>query len=121
MADLPVGVLGYWSPRRRRISLADHLSVIERRWVLAHELGHALGGHWWDGDVVIAQAMEEEADDWASRRLVPIRLLASTAHHSVRECARLLYLPTEAMMTRMQHLHPAEIHVLRRAAHHRGE
>lgn len=122
VGDLPRGMHGFWSPRHRLILLREGLSMIERRWALMHELGHVENEHWCDEeDELLTEALEEEADQWAARKILPIRLLRAAAHLPPHRASAALYLPAAAIRARMQHLHPAERHLVPRALARRRE
>lgn len=64
-AHLEPGTLGYYSPSEARIYFDLWLAPMERRSVIAHELGHAHHGHSCD-----SKRNERQADIYAARLLI---------------------------------------------------
>ncbi|GAA3661980.1 ImmA/IrrE family metallo-endopeptidase [Microbacterium marinilacus] len=73
-AHLPGDLLGAYLPEQRRILLDARLTPVERRCVLAHELGHAHYGHRHVGAPgalsAATAAQERQADLYAARLLI---------------------------------------------------
>jgi hypothetical protein len=77
VADLGPGLLGLYDARSHRIWLAPGLTPVERRCVLAHELGHAHHRHR-SG----SPANERVADAFAARLLVDPAALEAASRWS---------------------------------------
>lgn len=113
---------GWWLPERNAIVLDDRLGRVARRCALAHELAHVeaddracagLG----PGCDRIADRQEWAADQLAARWLVALPDLAAAllAHgDDVAAVAEELDVESHVIVTRVQRLHPAERHYLRR-------
>ncbi len=115
---LPEGVQGYWSACAKVILIRDGLTVVERRCVLAHEMAHVeLGHHRRTGKdaALLAVIQENEAHLTAARRLIPLPILAAVADVGGTAAAGLLFVTPAILTVRIKHLHPAEVHYLRRA------
>lgn len=102
----------------RRMLMDSRLELqVERRCVLAHELGHATMGH--------LPCQEERADDrqeaaveqWAARQLIELPALAEALKWSddPAEVADELWVTVELLHVRLSHLHPSERAWLRRS------
>jgi hypothetical protein len=72
--ELPEGWWGSWNYRTRTITLLEGLGVVQRRSILAHELGHAVHNHRWS-----TPENEKEAQVWAARALINPARAAATA------------------------------------------
>lgn len=102
------------------IRLDSRLLQVERRIAIDHELAHIELGHTCGAD----PAQELAARRRSARRLIDIKDLAEAVRWTtdVSEVADTLWVTEDVLTTRMQHLHPAERHLLLRAtAHHRGD
>lgn len=66
-AHLPAPYRGFYDHENARVVFDYGLTPIERRTVLAHELGHAYHGHTGHG----TQRHEDAADLYAARLLIP--------------------------------------------------
>jgi Zn-dependent peptidase ImmA (M78 family) len=66
IAHLPAPYRGYYEPAAERIVLDFNLTPIEKREVLAHELGHVYHGHQCEN----VKAQEDDADIYAVRLLI---------------------------------------------------
>jgi len=102
------------------IRLDSRLLQVERRIAIDHELAHIELGHTCGADT----AQEVAACKLSARRLIGVRDLAEAMRWTtdVSEVADILWVTEDVVITRMQHLHPAERHLLLRAtAHHRGD
>lgn len=116
-ADLPEGIRG--CVRDDTIYLDRRLRQDERRCTLTHELVHHALGHA-DGCRHADEALVRQI---TARLLIPLDDLirAATWTTSVGELADDLWVSPDVVMTRLEHLHPAEIGALRAAtAHHRS-
>ena len=112
-SDLPPRRLG--ATDGERIWMADDLSQVERRCVLAHELEHVKRGHRGCQPDVIERAVRH----YAARYLLPdIHLVADAlvwaGSHS-REAADHLWVTERTLVARLdrKHLHPAEVAIIR--------
>jgi Zn-dependent peptidase ImmA (M78 family) len=72
--ELPEGWWGSWNHHTRTITLLEGLGVVQRRSVLAHELGHAVHNH-----KGTTPENEAEARVWAARALIHPARAAATA------------------------------------------
>ena len=120
-ALLPAEILGVTCWATRTITLDRRLSQAERRTTLAHELVHvergpAVRGHvGWD---------ERQVEMETARRLIGIRELGEALAWSRDpwEVADELWTTPALVRVRLEHLHPAERHYLRRRLeHHDGD
>lgn len=75
IAHLPAPYRGFYDPESARIVLDWNLTPIERREVLAHELGHAYYAHQCQN----VDAQETDADAYA------VRLLIDPSHYAMLE------------------------------------
>lgn len=81
----------------------ERLPLAERRWAVAHELGHFASG----GLLSNARALAEaRADRWAARTLIPEPVLAPLLEEglSPTEIAEYLTVPEWAVRLRLRHL-----------------
>lgn len=88
-ADLPDGLLGYTDLSQGVIVLDRHLTQVERRCTVTHELEHLHRGHV-PADPRLAAREERTVDELAARRLVSLRdlidaLLLSDNEHDVAD------------------------------------
>ncbi len=67
-----------------------------------------------DGALLVA-TQEAEADQLAARRLIDLTMLGVVADLPADTAAKLLYVAPRVVRARRAHLHPAEVHYLRRA------
>lgn len=105
-AALPAGILGLTDHRTRTVILAHGLTQVERRCTIAHETEHALG-----------ERREIVADRNAARLLLPdIKAIGEALAwaHSLEEAAEELWVDEATLRVRLDALHPAEVHFLRR-------
>lgn len=103
--------LGTWCKRRREIELDDSMNQAERRCTLTHELIHRERGD--DGHPECHPAVHKEA----ARRLISIEALVDAAlfhGDDTSQLAEALWVDEVTLITRLQHLHPAERGYLRR-------
>ncbi|VXB34292.1 ImmA/IrrE family metallo-endopeptidase [Nocardioides sp. AX2bis] len=105
-AVLPTGTLGLTDHHARTITLAAGMGQAERRCTLAHELEHVAG-----------HQREDVCDRNAARSLLPdlhrIGEALAWAHH-ITEAADELFVDVPTLRVRLECLHPAERHYLRR-------
>lgn len=115
--DLPINVLGFLSGDT--IVMQRKQSQVERRTTLTHELiHHERGDDRCDG------RDEEYVRQETARRLITLDSLADALRWStdVHEMADHCWVDVDVMLTRLDHLHPAERAYLRRVTeHHRME
>lgn len=110
-AGLPDGVLGVTDFGAQVVVIADDLDQAERRSTIAHEVEHihrGFGG---------CHGREECAVELgAARKLIGIRELGEALAwaHDLAEAAEELWVDEQMLRTRLDHLHPAERHYLRR-------
>ncbi len=93
----------------------------ERRVSLTHELIHRERGETCGS---VSAAEEEQVRRLTARRLISLERLADAMAWTTDtwELAETLWVDTDTVQARLEHLHPAEVHHLRRAtAHHRGD
>lgn len=111
IADLPVGVLGVTDFDRRTVTLAKGLDQAERRSTIAHEVEHIYRG--W---APCSSREECQVDRAAARKLIGIRELGEALAwaHNLDEAAEELWVDIDMLRVRLEHLHPAEHHYLRR-------
>lgn len=105
-AHLEPGVWGLTDHHARTITLDRRLTQVERRCTLAHELEHVAGHH-----------DETVCDRNAARSLLPdVRRVGEALAwaHSLEEAADELWVDEPTLRARLEHLHPAERHYLRR-------
>ncbi len=62
-------LLGYYSPMFHRIVVRLGMTRAQRRWILAHEIGHAFYGHACHGSRTYDRA-ERQADKYAAELLI---------------------------------------------------
>lgn len=89
---------------------------VERRSVLAHELGHALRGDLPCGDDALDVRQEGVVQQWAARKMIDLSALADALQWSddPEEVAEALWVTPELLEVRVRHLHPSEVSYLRR-------
>ena len=106
-----------WLPEERIILLERGLSIAQGRCTLAHEIAHMDLGHYPTGVGHFDRRQERDADALAGRRLLPVHLLADALQVGcdVVAAAEELCVTVDVIRERMERLHPAERHALRRA------
>lgn len=110
------GADAWWYPDESTILMDSRLLQVERRCALAHELAHIERGdrpcinQWFDARQELA------ADLVAARWLIPRDCLLSALRWSddKHEIADELWVTVDLLQARLDHLHPAEKHYLRR-------
>lgn len=113
-SDLPEGILGLTDFERRTITLTTGLTQVERRSTIAHELVHAERGPVLD---VYWPREEATVNRLVARRLLPdIRQVGEALAWAcdLDEAADELWVDVATLTTRLEALHPAERHYLRR-------
>lgn len=94
-------------------------SQAERRVSITHELIHRERGH--------RNGCTGPEEEWVrqetARRLIPLDLLADAMRWSTDpfEIADHCFVDRDTVLTRLDHLHPTEIHKLRRSTEHHRE
>lgn len=104
--DLPDEVLGITNHDRKEIALNRRQLQCQRRVTLQHELIHVREGHDGHCNEKIERAIERQV----ARDLIPIERLADAAcwAHTLRELSDELWVDDRLVVTRIEHLHPAE-------------
>lgn len=64
------GELGRYYPHAGLITLRSDLGPLNRRWILAHEIGHHVLGHQPDAQGWFHSRQENRADEWAALQLI---------------------------------------------------
>lgn len=108
------GILGGWCARTRTLIFHPDQTQAERRCTAAHELVHIEHGHVGECDERTDQLVHREA----ARRLIPIRDLADAVlfyEDDLDGMAEHLWVDHDTLKTRLDHLHPAERGLLKRA------
>lgn len=113
---LPRGQRGRWHDAIRVLILDSDQSQAARRSTLAHELIHAERGDRGCDDGWFGRRQERTCDQLASRRLIALHDLARALQWSTdeHEVADELHVDVAMLRSRIEHLHPAEKHYLRR-------
>lgn len=93
---------------------------VDRRCVLAHELGHAVRGDLPCGDQVLDIRQEAVVEQWAAQKLIELPSLADAMRWSSdpHEVADELWVTVDLLRVRLAHLHPSEKAYLRRYLEH---
>lgn len=104
------GAHAWYYHRLRAIVMDKRLTQVERRSVLAHELGHVIRGDVPCGDEVLDARQESVVDQWAARKLITIEALVDALRwsddpHEVADC---LWVTVDLLEIRLAHLHPSE-------------
>lgn len=109
-----VDKLGRTNWHDRTITLDPDQDQAQRRSTLAHELVHVERGP--IGNVHYRPREERLVDAVAARRLIGIRDLGEALAwaHNLAEAADELWVDESMLRARLEHLHPAERHYLRR-------
>lgn len=83
---------------------------VDRRCVLAHELGHAEHGDLPCGDDRYDARQESRVEQWAARKLIELPALADALRWSddPHEVADALWVTEDLLEVRLNHLHPSE-------------
>lgn len=99
-AHLEEDVLGMYSPDEQRIYFDIRLTPIERRWVVAHELGHHHHGHTCD-----SSRNELQADIYAASMLIDVTAYVSAERltHDPEVIAEALGVTVEALNVFQRH------------------
>ncbi len=114
-ASLPKGLLGFTDFSLRTVTLDDRLLQAERRCTVAHEVEHIRLGPL-PSDPVLAAREEAAIDRAVARKLIGIGELGDALAwaSSLAEAAQELWVDEDTLSVRLRHLHPAEVHYLRR-------
>lgn len=112
------GRLGLTNWGDRTITLHPDQDQAQRRSTLAHELQHVARG---PVPAFYCPREERAVDEAAARLLIGIRELGEALawSHDLSEIAAELWVDEEMVRSRLAHLHPAELHYLRRRLAHR--
>lgn len=118
-AALPSGLMGYTDFGRQQVALDKHLLQAERRCTIAHELEHIKRGPL-PADPVLAAREELVIDKAVARRLIDLKALGEALAwtQNLDEAAEELWVDAATLRTRLQYLHPSEVHYLRRRLEH---
>lgn len=111
------GAHAWYYHRLRAIVMDKRLNQVERRSVLAHELGHAIRGDTPCGTDILDARQETVVDQWAARQLITLEALADALRWSddAHEVADSLWVTTDLLEVRIAHLHPSERAFIRRS------
>ena len=114
-AMLPVDQMGITDFDTRTITLGSRLLQAERRCTIAHELEHIRRGPL-PADLVLAAREEALIEATVARQLIRIRELGEALAwaRNLSEAADELWVDVPTLQARLDHLHPAERHYLRR-------
>lgn len=114
-ATLPVDLMGLTTWADQTVTLDRSLLQAERRCTIAHEVEHIRRGPV-PSEPVLAAREEAAVDVAVARRLIDIRDLGEALAWSqvIVEVADELWVSEETLRTRLAHLHPSEVHYLRR-------
>ena len=99
-----------WYPALDVITMSPHLTQVERRCSLAHELAHRQAGDRPTGHPGYDAAQESAADGWAARHLIPLDSLTSALQWSTchDEIAEELWVTRHLLTVRLATLTPSE-------------
>lgn len=108
--DFLDGAQAWYFHRLRAIVMDKRLTQVERRSVLAHELGHVIRGDVPCGDEVLDARQENVVDQWAARQLITLDALVDALRWSRQadEVADCLWVTVDLLEVRIRHLHPSE-------------
>lgn len=108
--ELLDGAHAWYYDRLRAIVMDRRLTQVERRSVLAHELGHVIRGDVPCGDEILDCRQESVVDQWAARKLIDLDALVDALRWSDdrHEVAESLWVTVDLLEVRVRHLHPAE-------------
>jgi hypothetical protein len=111
------GAHAWYYHRLRAIVMDKRLTQVERRSAIAHELGHAIRGDLPCGSDVLDARQESVVEQWAARKLIELPALADALKWSddPEEVADALWVTTDLLHARIEHLHPSERAFLCRA------
>lgn len=114
--DLLDGAQAWYYHRLRAIVMDSRLSQVERRSVLAHELGHVIRGDVPCGSDILDGRQESVVDQWAARKLISLDALIDALRWSddPHEVADALWVTVDLLEVRVAHLHPSERAAVRR-------
>ena len=114
-ARLPADLLGVTDFRTRTVTLDDRLLQAERRCTVAHEIEHIRRGPM-PADPILAAREEAAINRAVARKLIGLTELGDAlAWADTRaDAAAELWVDEDTLAERLRHLHPAEVHHLRR-------
>ncbi len=109
---LPAGVKGLTDIETKTIWISNRLNQAERRSTIAHEARHVALGHAECDPETDAQVEQE-----ASRALIPLSELLRVLPwaRNTTEAAEELWVDTDLLRARLNHLHPSERAAIKRA------
>jgi hypothetical protein len=118
--ELLDGAHAWYYHRLRAIVMDSRLSQVERRSVLAHELGHVIRGDVPCGDEILDARQESVVDQWAARKLISLDALVDALRWSddPHEVADALWVTVDLLEVRVAHLHPSERAAVKRGLGH---
>lgn len=107
--DLPPGIKGVTDWEARTVTLSRRLRQRERRCTIAHEHLHVTRGPVPDDPVSVARE-EVAIERLVARALIPLADLAEALAwaHSHDEAADELWVDSQTLTARLDHLHPSE-------------
>lgn len=114
-ARLPDDMIGLTNFAERTVTLDRRLLQAERRCTIAHELEHIRRGPV-PADAILARREEAAVSRAAARTLIGLADLgeALCGTGSLSDAAAELWVDEDTLIERLRHLHPAEVHALRR-------
>ena len=114
-ARLPIEIIGLTDFPARTVTLDRNLSQAERRCTIAHEVEHIRRGPV-PAEPVLAAREEAAVDLAVARRLIDLKRLGEVLawSESIEEAADELWVDVDTLRVRLDHLHPSEVHFLRR-------
>lgn len=104
------GAHAWYYHRLRAIVMDKRLTQVERRSVLAHELGHVIREDVPCGSEILDARQESVVDQWAARKLITLDALTDALQWSddPHEVAEALWVTVDLLEVRLRHLHPSE-------------
>ena len=121
VGGLPDGLMGLTCWRTRTVRLHADLLQVERRCTIAHEMQHIARGRP-PTEPVLAAREEAAVEQEAARLLIDLQPLGEALAWSsnLAEVADELWVDADTLRIRLDHLHPAERHYLRRRLDDQG-
>jgi hypothetical protein len=107
-ADMPDGTIGETDFEAGTVTLSHDLSQAQRRCTIAHETEHVVRG---PVPLYLVPREERDVDRNVARLLLPdIRQMGEALAwaHGLDEAAEELWVDTDTLRARLEHLHPAE-------------
>lgn len=114
-ARLPADLIGVTDFPARTVTLDERLRQAERRCTIAHEVEHIRRGPV-PTEPVLAAREEAAVEQAVARKLIGITDLGETlaSVDNLADAADELWVDEDTLAVRLRHLHPAEVHYLRR-------